>query len=58
MKLSEQEESVLDYIQNIEVVETLNLWEAGSAFFKTVALIGDSKILMENPAELIKIKNS
>lgn len=58
MKLSEQEESVLDYIKNIEVDETLNPWESGRVFSTMGRSIYDTKILMKNLAELIKTLNS
>lgn len=58
MKLSEQEASVLAYIKNIEVDETLNPWESGSAFSQMGGSIDDTKILIEDLAELIKTQNS
>jgi len=58
MKLSEQVESALDYIQNIEVDETLNPWEAGRVFSTMGGYLDDTKILMEDLAEFIKNQNS
>jgi hypothetical protein len=46
MKLSEQVEKVLHKIQNIEVIETLNPWEAGRVF------------LMQDIPQFIKTQNS
>jgi len=58
MKLSEQEESALAYIKNIEVDGTLNPGEAGRAFSQMGGSIDDTKILIEGVAELIKTQNS
>lgn len=57
MKLSEQEESALDYTQNIEEEETLKLLETGNAFSQMGQSSGDTKIL-EDLAVFIKTQNS
>lgn len=55
MKLSEQVEKALTYIQNIEVPEMTNSWEAGRAFYeKFIPLAGEKeRVFQINEKELL-----
>ena len=60
MKLSEQVEKTLNYIQNIEVSETLSPWEAGRNFYeKFIPLSGEKENVFEiTEKELLNEGNS
>lgn len=48
MKLSEQTEKVLSYIQTIEVPDSLSIWEAGRSFYeKFIPLAGEKEAVFQ-----------